>query len=82
MLLQAAELSPSQKAAFEELMGRKLLDQETLLLCASAPRGASTPEQRAAMEQRRQLLEAADCSQRRITDEEYEASLLETAEHE
>jgi hypothetical protein len=35
MILQSVELSPNQKAAIEETLGRKLQDPENIVLCGN-----------------------------------------------
>ncbi len=80
MILQTTELTPSQKAAIEEMVGRKLQDQENIVLCGGTPKVASTEERQSAAEKMRHQLDLLDKSQRRMSIEECAAELLEKAE--
>jgi hypothetical protein len=76
MILQSAELSPSQKAAIEEKVGRKLLDAENIVLCGGNPKVANSADRQNAVLQMRQQLSLLDRSQRRMSIEEWTAALL------
>ena len=80
MILQSAELSPSQKAAIEERVGRKLQDQENIVVCGGTARVANVSNRHHAVEQMRYQLDCLDRSQRRKSIEDCAAALLEQAE--
>jgi len=80
MILQTAELSPQQKAAIEKMVGRKLQDQENIVLCGGQPKVASAEERQSAAERMRYQLYLLDQSERRMSIEECAAALLEKAE--
>ena len=74
MILQPAELTPSQKAAIEEKVGRKLQDTENIVLCGGTPKVASVVQRQNSVLQMRYQL---DRSQRRMSIEDCMAALLE-----
>jgi len=60
MILQTVELSPNQKAAIEETLGRKLQDRENIVLCGNKLRVASVADrENAAQKMRYQLFSVA-----------------------
>jgi len=73
MIFESATLSPSQKIAMEELVGRELQENETITLCVYTPRMAAT----SAPEPARRFRGAINFSGRRLTDAEYEEAILE-----
>jgi hypothetical protein len=76
MILQSAELSPSQKAAIEEKVGRKLLETENIVFCGGNPKVASAADRQNAVLQMRHQLTLLDRSQRRMSIEEWTEALL------
>ncbi|HEY6488179.1 MAG: hypothetical protein WCC26_03195 [Terracidiphilus sp.] len=76
MILQSAELSPSQKAAIEEKVGRKLQNAENIVLCGGTPRVANSANRENAVLQMRYQLAQLDPSQRRVSMEDCIAALL------
>jgi hypothetical protein len=82
MILQTAGISQSQKAAIEEPAGRRLQDLENVVLSDGAPRIAdATPRENALLKMRHQLA-LRDLSQRRMSIEEWMASLMGEADAE
>jgi len=77
MILQPAELTPSQKAAIEEKVGRKLQDTENIVLCGGTPKVACASERQNSVLQMRYQLDLLDRSQRRMSIEDCMAALLE-----
>jgi hypothetical protein len=77
MILQTAELSPRQRAAIENMVGRKLQDQENVVLCGGRPKVASAEERQHAADRMRYQLFLLDPSERRMSIEDYAAALLE-----
>jgi len=80
MILQSVELSPSQKAAIEETLGRRLQDQENIVLCGNTLKVASVAERESAAQKMRYQLFLLDQSQRRMSIEDCVAALLERSE--
>jgi hypothetical protein len=80
MILQTVELSPNQKAAIEETLGRKLQDQENIVLCGNKLKIASVAERENAAQKMRYQLFLLDQSQRRMSIEDCVAALLEKSE--
>ena len=80
MILQTLELSPNQKAAIEETLGRKLQDQESIVLCGNKYKVASVAERESAAQKMRYQLFLLDQSQRRMSIEDCVAALLEKSE--
>ena len=80
MILQTVELSPNQKAAIEETSGRKLQDQENIVLCGNKLRVASVADRENAAQKMRYQLFLLDQSQRRMSIEDCVAALLEKSE--
>ncbi len=77
MILQSAELSPSQKAATETSVGRKLQDQENVVVSKGHPTVANPADRQQAANQMRYQLYLLDRSERRMSIEDCVASLLE-----
>lgn len=75
MIIETAELSPQQKAAIEELLGRSLSERESISLHAFP--GTKSAEQQAAAERLAQFLAARERPRPGVSDEELEASMLE-----
>ena len=75
MIVQSTELSPNQKTAIEELLGRQLLDQEAVSLRAFEP--LFTPDRQAASEKLRKFLEETTRPRPGVSDEELDAAILE-----
>jgi fructose-1-phosphate kinase PfkB-like protein len=67
MILQAAQLSPSQEAAIEEQVGRQLTAQDNIVLCGGTPKMASAASRENALQQMRYRLALCDASQRRLS---------------
>ena len=80
MILQTVQLSPNQKAAIEESLGRKLHDQENIVLCGNKLKVASLADRENAAQQMRYQLFLLDQSQRRMSIEDCVAALLEKSE--
>lgn len=80
MILQTVELSPSQRAAIEENVGRKLQDQENIVLCGTTAKVASAEARANAAQQMRHRLVLLDPSERRMSIEDCAAALLEKME--
>jgi hypothetical protein len=80
MILQTAELSPTQKAAIEKTVGRKLQDRENIVVCGGRPKVASAAERQQAAELMRYQLYLLDQSERRMSIEDWAAALLEKSE--
>jgi hypothetical protein len=80
MILQTVELSPNQKAAIEETLGRKLQDQENIVLCGNKLKVATLAERENAAQKLRYQLFLLDQSQRRMSIEDCVAALLEKSE--
>jgi len=76
MILQTAQLSPSQKAALEERVGGELTAQENILLCGGTPKVACAAERENAIQQMRYRLALLDASQRRLSIADSMAALL------
>lgn len=77
MILQTVEVSPSQTAAIEEMVGRKLQDPKNLSRYGSKAKVASPAEREQAARQMRYQLYLLDPSERRMSIEECAAALLE-----
>jgi hypothetical protein len=77
MILQSAELSPSQRAAIEQSVGRKLQDQENIVLCGAVPKVASEAGRQQAAERMRHQLSVLDRCDRRMSIEDCVAAILE-----
>jgi hypothetical protein len=75
MILQSAELSPSQKTAIEEILGRQLLERETVVLKAFPT--PSREDRQAAAAGFRSFMEKMAESRPIVSDEEMEAAMLE-----
>lgn len=80
MTLQSVELSPKQKAAIEDSLGRKLQDQENIVLCGNKLKVASVADRQDAAQKMRYQLFLLDQSQRRMSIEDCVADLLERSE--
>jgi hypothetical protein len=80
MILQTTELSPTQKAAIEKTVGRKLQDRENIVVCGGRPKVASAAERQQAAELMRHQLYLLDQSERRMSIEDWAAALLEKSE--
>lgn len=76
MILQTAQLSPGQKAAIEEKVGRELTAQENIVFCCGAPKIATIAERENAVQQMRYQLALRDTSQRRLSIADSMALLL------
>lgn len=80
MILQTTQLSPRQKAAIEAKVGRRLQDQENVVLCGGKAKVASAEEREIASQQMRYQLYLLDQSERRLSIEDCAALLLEQSE--
>ena len=80
MILQTVELSPSQRAAIEEKVGRKLHEQENIVLCGGTAKVASAEARENAAQQMRHRLVLLDPSERRMSIEECASALLDKLE--
>ena len=79
MIQQSAELSPSQMAAIEQKVGRKVLDGENIVLCGGNPKVTSPVDRENAVLEMRYQLSLLDRSQRRMSIEEWTDALLSEA---
>lgn len=79
MILQTAELSPSQEAATEDEAGRNIHELENVVLRGCAPEAEAAHRENALLKMRHQLA-LLDLSQRRMSIEEWMASLMGEAE--
>jgi threonine aldolase len=77
MILQSAELTPSQKAAIESSIGRTLEARENVVVCGTKAHVASNDLRQAATSQMCQRLNRLDRAQRRMSIEEITAEILE-----
>lgn len=77
MILSAEALSPAQKSVIEQILGRQILEAEAISLRAFARPLAALPERQAAAEKLRMFLEKSDPPRVGVSDEEYEAALIE-----
>jgi hypothetical protein len=82
MILSAEALSPAQKSAIEQILGRQILEAEAISLRAFAPPPVALPERQAAAEKLRRFLEKSDRPRVGVSDEEREAALLEAIQSE
>lgn len=80
MILQTTELSPRQKAVIERMAGRRLQDQENVMLSRGMAKVASAQERERAARQMRYRLYLLDPSERRMSIEECAAALFEKTE--
>jgi hypothetical protein len=75
MIIETAELAPHQKAAIEELLGRPLLDRESISVSTiSVPTAA---ERQAATEKLRTFLTDSERPRPNCSDEELEDAITE-----
>lgn len=76
MILAKEDLSPTQRETIEQLIGRKLLDEEAISLKAISLERLRDPEREAA---RQKLLEFLDSDRpgTATSEEEFEAAYLE-----
>jgi len=79
MILQT-QLPPSQKAAMEAKTGRRLQNQENVVLCGGEAKVASAEEREMAAQRMRYQLYLLDQSERRLSIEDCAALLLEKSE--
>jgi hypothetical protein len=80
MILQTTQLSPSQKATIEAKVGRRLQDQEKVVLCGGQAWVASADKREDAAQEMRYQLYLLDQSERRMSIEDCAAVLLEKSE--
>jgi hypothetical protein len=75
MILQSTELTPNQKAAIEELLGRQLLDRDAISVhTLSVP---TAEERLAATEKLRKFLQNTERPRPSCSEEELEDTLTE-----
>jgi hypothetical protein len=77
MIVKAEELSAEQKSAIEQILGRQVLEVETISVRAFAPRATTESERTAATEKLIELLERPGRPRPSVSDEEFEAAFLE-----
>lgn len=77
MIVKAEELSTVQKSAIEQILGRRILDEEAISLRAFMPLEPASSEREAAAEEIRQLLDDPARPRPAVSDEEFEAAFLE-----
>jgi hypothetical protein len=77
MILSAEALSPAQKSVIEQILGRQILEAEAISLRALAPPQIESAKQHAAAEKLRMFLEQSDRPRAGVSDEEFEAAILE-----
>lgn len=78
MILSAEALSPAQKSVIEQILGRQIMEAEAISLRAFALPQIESAKQQAAREKLRMFLEQCDRPRAGVTDEEFEAALLES----
>jgi hypothetical protein len=78
MILRAEALSPEQKLVIEEILGRRIQEAEAISLRAFEPPAAAGAERLAAVGKLRRFLEETDRPRDGVSDEEFEAALLES----
>jgi hypothetical protein len=76
MIVQASELTPQQKAAIEELLGKQLLEREQIEVLVLGDPTVAQARQRAA-EELRAFLATPRKPRPGVSDEEFEAAFLE-----
>jgi hypothetical protein len=76
MMLQTSELSPGQRAAIEELLGRELSDKEAIIVRTCQVEVATAAQQEKAREKLVEFLKS-DRPKTDASDEEFEAAFLE-----
>jgi hypothetical protein len=81
MILQTAGVSPSQNAAIEDEAGRSFHDLEHVVLRGRTPKAEAAQRENALLKMRHQLA-LLDLSQRRMSIEEWMASLMGEADAE
>jgi hypothetical protein len=77
MILQPADLSPSQKSAIEASMGSTVEAPESAVVLGAKTYGVSDDLRLAATDQMRHRLSVLDRSQRRMSIEEIASEMLE-----
>jgi hypothetical protein len=78
MILRAEALSPEQKSVIEEILGRRIQEAEAISLRAFEVPAAAGPVRLAATVKLRGFLEETDRRRSSVSDEEFEAALLES----
>jgi hypothetical protein len=76
MILSAETLSPAQKSAIEQILGRQIQEAEAISLRAFVPPPVALPERQAAAEKLRRFLEG-DRPRAGVSDEDCEDAILE-----
>jgi hypothetical protein len=76
MILQKEDLSPSQREAIEQLIGRRLQDEESISLMAFSFESLPNSERQAARKELLEFLES-DRPGPQGSEEEFEAAFLE-----
>lgn len=82
MILQTTDLSSNQKADLEQTLGRKLQDQENIVLCGGQPKISAPANRQHAAEQMRYQLYLLDRSQHRLSIADCMAAILEQSSSE
>jgi hypothetical protein len=77
MILSAETLSPAQKEAIEQILGRQILEAEAISVRAFQPEVHASPEKHAATERLRTFLRAMKPSRTDVSEREFEAAELE-----
>ena len=77
MILKSEALSPAQKSAIEQILGRQIVEAETISLRVFTSQPPDLQRQHAAIERLRAILDGAGRPRSGVTDEELESALLE-----
>jgi hypothetical protein len=77
MIVKAEELSAAQKSAIEQILGRQILEAETISVRAFTSQVPTEAEEQAASEKIRKFLDEPGRRRPPVSDEEFEAAFLE-----
>jgi len=78
MILNAKDLSSDQKAAIEGLLGRRVLDEETISVRTIEPTGISDQRKRELAEQLRKYFAEVDANRSNLPEADVESVLRES----
>ena len=77
MICNAKDLSPDQKTAIEELLGRRVLDDEAISVRAIEASALNDPRKRELAEQLRKYFDEVDSNRQNVSEAEAEAIITE-----
>jgi hypothetical protein len=77
MIVKAEELSAEQKSVIEQILGREVLEVESISVRAFDPQVQTESERKAATEKLIEFLEKPGRPKPAVSDEEFEAAFLE-----